>query len=84
VSKKEKAQIRVGSCAMLWALWNVRNDYIFNRTKQNSFMQVMPLDLYVVLNTINEQARGGGFLVQPPGVGCAGRIYTTSPAGVLI
>jgi hypothetical protein len=43
VSEKEKAQIRVGACAMLWALWNVRNDYIFNRAKQNSFMQVIPL-----------------------------------------
>jgi hypothetical protein len=29
VDKKESAQIRVGVCALLWALWNVRNDYIF-------------------------------------------------------
>jgi hypothetical protein len=31
VNKNERAQIRVGICALLWALWNVRNDYIFNR-----------------------------------------------------
>ena len=43
VSKKEKGQIRVGVCALLWALWNVRNDYIFNRAKHTSFMQVIPL-----------------------------------------
>jgi hypothetical protein len=43
VDKKERAQIWVGVCAFLWALWNVQNDYIFNRAKQNSFMQVIPL-----------------------------------------
>ena len=43
VSKKEKAQIRVGACALLWAMWNIRNDYIFNRAKKTSFMQVIPM-----------------------------------------
>ena len=43
VSKSEKIQIRVGVCALLWAVWNVRNDYIFNRAKKTSFMQVIPL-----------------------------------------
>jgi hypothetical protein len=44
VTKKETVQIRVGACAILWDLWNVRNDYIFNREKQKfSFMQVIPL-----------------------------------------
>jgi hypothetical protein len=31
VSKTEKVQIRVGTCAILWAIWHVRNDFIFNR-----------------------------------------------------
>jgi hypothetical protein len=43
VNKKEKAHIRVGVCALLWAMWNVRNDYFFNKAKSNSFMQVIPL-----------------------------------------
>jgi hypothetical protein len=43
VTKKVKAQIRVGACAILWALWNVSNDYIFNRAKQKKIMQVIPL-----------------------------------------
>jgi hypothetical protein len=43
VNKKEMEQIRVGACAFLWAVWNMRNDYIFNKAKQNSFMQVIPL-----------------------------------------
>jgi hypothetical protein len=42
VIKKEKAQIRVGVCALLWALWNVRNDYVFSMAK-STFMQVIPL-----------------------------------------
>ena len=43
VDKSEKVQIRVGVCALLWAIWNIRNDYIFNNAKTFSFMQVIPL-----------------------------------------
>jgi hypothetical protein len=43
VSKIEKAHIRVGTCALLWAIWRIRNDYIFNNAKTTSFMQVIPL-----------------------------------------
>ena len=43
VPRNEKVQIRVGVCALLWAIWNIRNDYIFNRAKTTSFMQVIPL-----------------------------------------
>jgi hypothetical protein len=28
VSKIEKAHIRVGTCALLWAIWRIKNDYI--------------------------------------------------------
>ena len=41
VDKQEKAQIRVGSCALLWAIWNICNDHIFNNVKSTSFMQVI-------------------------------------------
>ncbi|WP_205016130.1 hypothetical protein, partial [Pseudonocardia sp. EV170527-09] len=34
VSKKEKVQKRVGVCALLWALWNVRNDYILTEQRK--------------------------------------------------
>ena len=43
VDKKDKVQIRVGVCALLWAIWNIRNDYIFNNAKSSSFMQIIPL-----------------------------------------
>ena len=43
VRKRDKTQIRVGVCALLWAIWHVRNDYVFNRAKNTSFLQVIPL-----------------------------------------
>ena len=43
VSKKDKVPIRVGVCALLWAMWNIRNDYIFNNAKHCSFLQVIPM-----------------------------------------
>ena len=46
VDKKEKVQIRVGVCALLWAIWNTRNDVIFNNANQSSFMQVIPLAIH--------------------------------------
>jgi hypothetical protein len=33
VTKKDKVQIRVSVCALLWTLWNIQNDYILNNTK---------------------------------------------------
>ena len=46
VSKKLVAQIRVGLCALIWAIWNTRNDYIFNNAKSSSFMQVVPMAIH--------------------------------------
>jgi hypothetical protein len=43
VPKKEKAYIRVGACALTWAIWRVQNDYIFNNAKSTLFMQVILL-----------------------------------------
>ena len=43
VDKRVKHQIRVGICALLWAMWHVRNDLTFNKTKNASFLQVIPL-----------------------------------------
>ena len=33
--------IRVGVCALLWAVWNCRNDMVFNRTTNFHFLQVI-------------------------------------------
>jgi hypothetical protein len=43
IDKHEKMQIQVGACALLWAIWNTRNDYVFNKTNKISFLQVIPL-----------------------------------------
>jgi hypothetical protein len=43
VPKKYKEHIRVGVCALFWAIWTVRNDFIFNTQNFTSFMQVIPL-----------------------------------------
>ena len=64
VNKKENVQIRVGVCALLWAIWNTHNDFIFNRTQAASFFagytDGCSLDPYVVLSTTNGQARRFG------------------------
>ena len=31
IGPKDKDQIRVGVCALLWAMWNVHNDFVFNK-----------------------------------------------------
>jgi hypothetical protein len=43
IAKKDKGFIRIGVCALLWAIWKVRNDFIFNKTAFPSFLQVIPL-----------------------------------------
>ena len=39
VNKKDKEHIRVGVCDLLWAIWHVRNNFIFNKSSFPSFMQ---------------------------------------------
>ena len=43
IPKDELKKIRVGVCAVLWAMWTVRNDFVFNKPKKSSFLQVIPL-----------------------------------------
>jgi hypothetical protein len=46
VPKIEKVNIRLGTCAILGAIWHVRNDFIFNKSRFLSFLQVIPLAIY--------------------------------------
>ena len=76
VAKKDKAHIRVGVCALLWAIWNVRNGCIFNKKKFSiifaGYSHGYPLDPYVVLSSPGGRAPGFGYWVQPTGDGSTG------------
>jgi hypothetical protein len=64
ISKKDLIQIRVGVCAMIWALWNNRNDYVFNRPEKlflAGYSYGYPLDPYAVLPPTRGAAEGDGF-----------------------
>jgi hypothetical protein len=41
IEKKIKERIRVGVCALIWAIWNCRNDVIFNNAGSDQFLQVI-------------------------------------------
>jgi hypothetical protein len=41
VNKKDKAHIRVGAHALLWEIWNNRNDHIRNKLDASSFLHVI-------------------------------------------
>jgi hypothetical protein len=38
VPKSDKVNLRVGTCAILWAIWHVLNDFIFNKSRFLSFL----------------------------------------------
>jgi hypothetical protein len=73
--KKYKEQIRVSVCALLWGIWNTRNDFIFNNTKififHAGYTAGYLLDLYVVIPITNREAQEFGNLVQTAREGCA-------------
>uniref|UniRef100_A0A452Z303 Uncharacterized protein n=1 Tax=Aegilops tauschii subsp. strangulata TaxID=200361 RepID=A0A452Z303_AEGTS len=41
VDKYIAKRIQIGICALLWAIWNTRNDMIFNGTNFTNFLQVI-------------------------------------------
>jgi hypothetical protein len=45
LGKNIKSQTRVGICALRWTIWHLRNDFIFNKLKHASFLQVILLDV---------------------------------------
>jgi hypothetical protein len=38
IPKNDLIQIRVGICAVIWAIWKNRNDHVFNKPKEHSFL----------------------------------------------
>jgi hypothetical protein len=46
VDKRSKELIRVGTAAVLWAIWNCRNDIIFNKTTPFHYLQVINKTTY--------------------------------------
>jgi hypothetical protein len=38
IDKQVVNQLRVTVCAIIWALWNARNDHVFNKPKNISFL----------------------------------------------
>jgi hypothetical protein len=40
LQKKDKGQIRVGVCVLLWAMWNVRDDFTFNKNVFHHFWRL--------------------------------------------
>jgi hypothetical protein len=43
LNKKDVKLIKIGVCAIVWALWNARNDHVFNKPKASSLLQVIPM-----------------------------------------
>jgi hypothetical protein len=66
----------VGACALLWAIWKIRNNYIvFNNVKTTYLAgnsSGYSLDPYVVLPINNGETREFGYWVQPAREGCTG------------
>ena len=41
IDRKTKARIQIGTCAFVWAIWNCRNDVVFNKSRCAHFLQVV-------------------------------------------
>jgi hypothetical protein len=60
ILKKDLIHIRVGVCAVLWAMWNVRNDFIFNKPKNQLFCRLfLWLHIGSVCGPISNKWRSG-------------------------
>jgi hypothetical protein len=41
VDKNNKNNVRIGICFLMWAIWNCRNDVVFNKRIHANFLQVI-------------------------------------------
>lgn len=48
VHKHDRRRIRIGTCAFFWAVWNCRNDAIFNKVQNIHFLQVVHKAIYLI------------------------------------
>jgi hypothetical protein len=48
VDKKINARIRVGVCALVWEIWNYRNDVVFNGGAKPKYLQVIHMWSYLL------------------------------------
>jgi hypothetical protein len=46
VDKKNKNNVRIGICSLMWAIWNCRNDVVFNKRTHVNFLQVIRMVTY--------------------------------------
>ena len=70
--------IRVGVCALLWAVWNYRNHLVFNRITKNSFIAGYLTCYYTHPYVVATHSDGGqgvfGYWIYPLGDGSTGYI----------
>jgi hypothetical protein len=59
IAKKDLVQIRVGVCAVLWAIWNMRNDTVFNKPTKQPFLQVLPMVIHWIRGLISSPRSSG-------------------------
>ena len=48
IDRKTKARIQIGVAAFLWAIWNSRNDVVFNKQTNIHFLQVVNKAVYSI------------------------------------
>ena len=46
IDSKTKARIRIGVSALLWSIWNCRNDIVFNKSNGAHYLQVINRAIY--------------------------------------
>jgi hypothetical protein len=74
VDKKTKMQIRVGTYALVWPLWNCRNDVIFNKSIKcqyfTGYLHGYKLNPQMVLPSTGGATSAYEFYVFPSKDGC--------------
>ena len=46
IDKNTKARIRIGVSALVWSIWNCRNNIVFNRKGSTIFLQVIHMAVH--------------------------------------
>jgi hypothetical protein len=41
VDKKNKNNVRIGICSLIWAIWDCRSDVVFNKRPNANFIHVI-------------------------------------------